>query len=68
MKSEDELLLEKYLPFLGLVWLIDSFAFIPGAMGEVFNTLSANRLTVVFNIYLKFNLCISSGTKKGREI
>lgn len=37
-------------------------------MGEVFNTLTDNRLTVVSNIYLKFNLCISSDTKKGSDL
>lgn len=68
MKPEDEPLLEKCLQFPGLVCLIDSFAFIPGTMGEVFNTLTDNRLTVVSNIYLKFNLCISSDTKKGSDL
>lgn len=38
------------------------------ALGEVFNTLTGNKLTVVFSIYLKFNLCISSDTKKGRDL
>lgn len=39
VKPEHGPLLERCLKFLGLVWLINSFAFIPGVLGEVFNTL-----------------------------